>query len=107
MDAHEISELLAARRRAGERYHEFLRVPSLSLGIYELPKGGRDTQSPHEQDEIYYVVRGRAKVRVDSEDREVRPGSIIYVPARMEHRFHHIRERLSLLVFFTPAESDR
>jgi mannose-6-phosphate isomerase-like protein (cupin superfamily) len=105
MHAHEISELLEARRRAGERYHEFLRVPSLSLGIYELPKGGRDPQSPHQEDEVYYVVRGRAMVRVGSEDCKVRAGSIIYVPARTEHRFHHIVERLSLFVVFAPAET--
>lgn len=107
MDAHEILELLEARRRAGGTYHEFLRVPSLSLGIYELPKGGRDLQSPHAEDEVYYVVRGRARVRVGSQDREVRPGSILHVPARMDHRFHHIRERLSLLVFFAPPESGK
>ncbi|MGI0150246.1 MAG: cupin domain-containing protein, partial [Thermoplasmata archaeon] len=60
---------------------------------------------PHAEDEVYYVLRGRASIRVGSEDRDVHPGSMVYVPARVEHRFHHIRERLSLLVFFAPAES--
>ena len=104
MDAHQIQNLLEARRHADRRYFEFLRVPALSAGIYEIPKGGRDLQSLHTEDEIYYVIRGRAEIRVGPEDRELRPGSVIFVPARVAHRFRHVQERLSLLVIFGPAE---
>ena len=104
MDAHEVKNLLETRRQADRRYLEFLRVPALSAGIYELPKGGQDRQSPHTEDEIYYVLRGRAEIRVGLEDRKARSGTLILVPARVAHRFHHIRERLSLLVIFGPAE---
>lgn len=38
--------VLAERARAGERFHEFLRVPALSAGLYVLPVGGSDPQSP-------------------------------------------------------------
>ncbi len=41
---------------------------------------------------------------VGGEDRELSPGSVVFVPARTEHRFHTIREALSLLVMFAPAE---
>src|SRR2546427_8625582 len=74
MDAHEVTDLLEARRRRGESYLEFLRVASMSCGLYELPRGAEDKQTPHAEDEVYYVVRGRARIRVRSEDREVRPG---------------------------------
>jgi len=105
MEAHEMTDLLNARRQADRSYFEFLRKASLSAGIYEIPAGARDTQSPHSEDEVYYVVRGRARVRVGAEDREVRPGSLIFVPAREEHRFHDIVARLTLLVIFAPPES--
>jgi mannose-6-phosphate isomerase-like protein (cupin superfamily) len=104
MDAHEVTDLLEARRRRGEPYLEFLRLASMSCGLYELPRGGVDSQSAHTEDEIYYVVRGRARIRVGSEDREVRQGSVVFVPARSEHRFHDILEALAVLVFFAPAE---
>jgi mannose-6-phosphate isomerase-like protein (cupin superfamily) len=107
MNAHEISALLKARRETSSPYSEFLRAPSLSAGIYELPAKGVDRQSPHGEDEIYYVLAGRATIRVGGEDRDVAPGSLVYVPARVEHAFHAIRERLSLLVFFAPAEGSR
>jgi len=99
------AELFAERARSQKSYLEFLRVPSMSLGIYELPAGGTDPQKPHNEDEVYYVLRGRGRMRVGEADRPVAPGDIIFVAARVEHRFHSITEDLSLLVFFAPAES--
>ena len=88
----------------GSRYGELLRVPALSAGWYVLPAGATDEQSPHGEDEIYYVVRGRARVRLGADDRPVEPGAVVYVPAGVEHRFHSIAEELVLLVVFAPAE---
>lgn len=105
MHAFGMDELRAARDASGRLYHEFLRVPALSAGVYELAAGAVDPQSPHEQDEIYYVVAGRAHIRVGEEDRPVQPGDTIYVAARVPHRFHTITEDLTLLVLFAPAES--
>lgn len=102
--AHALPDLLEARRRRGEPYFEFLRTPSLSAGLYELPRGGVDRQSPHMEDEVYHVVKGRGRVRVGQDDIEVRPGSLIFVPAGLEHRFHDILESLAVVVFFAPAE---
>src|SRR5437867_13144397 len=104
MDAHEVTDLLEARRRRGESYLEFLRVASMSCGLYELPRGAEDKQTPHAEDEVYYVVRGRARIRVRSEDREVRPGRVVFVLATVEHRLHDTLASLTVLVFFTPPE---
>jgi mannose-6-phosphate isomerase-like protein (cupin superfamily) len=84
-------------------YLEFLRVPSLSVAVYSLRAGEEDRQ-PHMEDEVYYVVAGRALIRVADEDQAVSAGSIVYVPARVEHRFHDIAEDLTLIVFFGPGE---
>jgi mannose-6-phosphate isomerase-like protein (cupin superfamily) len=105
MDAFEISELAAWREQTGELYHEFLRRHSMSLGLYVLDAGAEDPQSPHDEDEVYYVVSGRARISVNGEDRDVGPGSVIFVAAGVDHRFHSISERLELLVVFAPAES--
>jgi mannose-6-phosphate isomerase-like protein (cupin superfamily) len=74
------------------------------MGVYRLPAGGRDPQSPHTEDEVYYVVDGQAQIRVGEEDRSVGPGSIVFVAAHVDHRFHSIEENLTVLVFFAPAE---
>ncbi len=104
MHAFELSRLVEDLRQSGDRYLEFLRVPSLSAGVYALPAGGVDPQQPHTEDEVYYVVSGRGVIRVGEEDRAVEPGSIVFVKADVAHRFHSIDEDLTLLVFFAPAE---
>jgi mannose-6-phosphate isomerase-like protein (cupin superfamily) len=86
-------------------YSEFLRVPSMSAGLYVLAAGAEDTQRPHHEDEMYYVVRGRARFRAGEEDREIAAGSVLFVAAEVEHRFYGIQEELAVLVFFAPAES--
>ncbi|HET9406946.1 MAG TPA: cupin domain-containing protein [Candidatus Sulfotelmatobacter sp.] len=101
----EIDDIDQERRQAQKLYREFLRVPAMSAGLYVLPAGGTDPQGPHHEDEMYYVVRGRARFKVDTEDREVSAGSVIFVAAEVEHRFYDIREELTVLVFFAPAES--
>ena len=97
---------LEAQRAAAEKpYLEFLRVPAMSAGLYVLAAGATDNQKPHAEDEIYYVLRGKGRMRVSDDQFEVAPGQIIFVPARADHRFFDISEELALLVFFAPAES--
>jgi mannose-6-phosphate isomerase-like protein (cupin superfamily) len=104
MDAFELPQLVSQRKESNKPYLEFLKVPGLSMGVYVLPAGGEDPQSPHTEDEVYYVVSGRAKIGVADEDRAVQAGSIIYVAKNVEHRFHSIEEELTVIVFFAPAE---
>jgi mannose-6-phosphate isomerase-like protein (cupin superfamily) len=103
---HRIADLENRRKQEGKRYLEFLRVPAMSAGVYVLPAGGVDTQSPHKEDEMYYVVSGRARLRSGSEGEAVAPGSIIFVAAGVEHCFYDIEEEMTILVFFAPAETD-
>jgi mannose-6-phosphate isomerase-like protein (cupin superfamily) len=97
----------AARRAANRRYLEFLRVPDLSAGLYVLEPGASDPQQPHAEDEVYVIMSGRCRFRAGAVERDVAPGSVLFVPARQEHRFLDIRERLEALVFFGPAEGSR
>lgn len=107
MDHFEIQELRARQAAHGRPYLEFLRVPDLSAGLYVLPAGGVDGQQPHTEDEIYYVVGGRARMTVGDEVQEVSTGSVVFVPARVAHQFHDIEQELLLLVVFGPVEGDR
>lgn len=101
----QLAELLSERERLGKNYLEFMRIPEMSSGVYVLPAGGIDRQSPHQQDEMYYLIRGQARMKVGGDDQPVGPGSVIFVAANVEHRFYDIAEELVVLVFFAPAES--
>jgi len=96
----DLEELVEKKSSMAPPYLEFLRVPSLSCGIFTLKAGSTDMQHPHDEDEVYYVVSGRARMRVEGEERAVRPGSILYVRATAEHSFFEIEEDMTLLVFF-------
>lgn len=85
------------------RFHEFLRVPSLSGAVYRLPAGSRDMQAPHLEDEVYVVTEGRARLRVGEQEHDVKPGTILFVRATEEHSFFDVEEDLTLLAFFGSA----
>ena len=102
MNAFEYDEISRRQAEGGQPYLQFLNEGTMSLGLYALPAGAADTQSPHEEDEIYYVVSGRGAIVVAGERRPVQAGSIVFVAKEVEHRFVDIEEDLSLLVFFAP-----
>jgi mannose-6-phosphate isomerase-like protein (cupin superfamily) len=106
MRAFDLPELIAAHQEKGGRYHEFIRVPSLSVGLYRLPAEGQDPQQPHNEDEVYYIISGQGMIHVNGQDRLVKEGTTVYVAARDRHYFHSISESLTILVFFAPAETD-
>jgi mannose-6-phosphate isomerase-like protein (cupin superfamily) len=101
-----LDDLSRERTENQKRYLEFLRVPAMSAGVYVLPKGATDPQKPHHEDELYYVVRGSARMQIGNEHANVRAGSLIFVEAEAVHRFYDIHEELEVLVFFAPAEQE-
>ena len=104
MEAFEIEKLQEQRLELGRLYLEFLRVPALSAGLYNLKAGEKDNQQPHTEDEVYYVVSGKASFLGGDKQFPVRAGSVLFVEAHLEHRFFDIEEDLNVLVFFAPAE---
>ncbi len=50
-------------------------------------------------------MNGRGVLRVEDVDQPVKSGSVVFVEANAQHRFHLISEDLTTLVFFAPAES--
>jgi len=98
-----VEELQARLTGAPVEYKEFLRAPSLSCGIYHLDKGATDMQTPHDEDEVYYVLSGKATLKIGEETQDVKAGSVLYVRATETHSFFEIEEPMTLLVFFAAA----
>jgi mannose-6-phosphate isomerase-like protein (cupin superfamily) len=103
--AFDLEEVSRRLKTGAPAWVEFLTEATLRVGLYALPRGAADPQPPHQEDEVYYVVRGKAVLRVGGEAIPVRPGSVVFVRAEAEHRFEAIEEDLQVLVFFsrTPA----
>ncbi|MGW7095389.1 cupin domain-containing protein [Streptomyces sp. NPDC054874] len=104
MKAFRLDELEAERAANDGAYLQFVRERNMSVGLYALDAGELDPQQPHQQDEVYFVVSGRASITVGMETTQVGRGSVVYVPAGVDHRFHHITEDLRVMVVFSPPE---
>jgi mannose-6-phosphate isomerase-like protein (cupin superfamily) len=102
-----VDALEATREAAGGDYLEFVRSDDLSAGLYVLAAGAVDGQEPHSEDELYHVIRGRGAIVVGDETHPVHAGSLVYVEARVPHRFVEIEQELVVLVVFGPAEMTR
>ena len=103
-----MSRLLEEQKDAGRPYLKFLHTAHMSAGIYVLLAGSADEQKPHAEEEVYYVIRGRAffwrMTAAGPEEEAIEAGTVLYVAAQKEHRFHSISEDLVLLVCFAPPE---
>jgi mannose-6-phosphate isomerase-like protein (cupin superfamily) len=84
---------------------EVVRAPSgsLSVSASRRPSGSADNQRPHAEDEVYYVIRGRATFEFDGGAVPVAAGSLVFVPAGVQHRFTEITEDMRTLIFWSPA----
>jgi len=105
MKAFRLDELDAERAANSGAYLQFVKERNMSVGLYALDAGALDPQQPHQQDEVYFVVSGRASITVGVETTQVGRGSVVYVPAGVPHKFHHITEDLRVMVVFSPPES--
>ena len=96
----ELKNLIQSRPAQDVSFQELLQVQSMHCGLYYLKKGSQDMQSPHDEDEIYYVIEGQAKIKVGDQERSVTPGTLLYIKAAEEHSFFEIEEDMTLLVIF-------
>ena len=86
----------------GERHAQLFAHGTLRVLVY-APRG-HDPQSPHAQDEVYVVMRGRGQF-VNGESRQAfAPGDLLFVPAGVPHRFEEFTDDLALWVVFWGPE---
>lgn len=102
----QLPELLSRQDAKATRFKELLRTPSLSCSLYQIAAGSKEMQSAHEEDELYLVLEGRARLRVEDEDHRVEKGTLMYVRTACDHAFFDIEEDLTVLAFFgTPMRT--
>ncbi len=99
----QLADLEKKLTAAGTGWLPFLSAPSLDSGLYRLPKGATDSQSPHDRDEVYGVLAGRATLEIAGVRHVAQPGSVLFVAAFVPHRFVDIQEDLTVVVFFSSA----
>src|SRR5260370_37994094 len=97
-----LSDVERRRVDSGKSYREFLRMSSMSIGLYVLDVNGLDLQKPHNEDEAYYMIRGHARFKSGNEDFEVSAGTTIFVGKGGEHSIHDITGPVDAVGIFAP-----
>ena len=96
----DVAELMKVVDGDEPRIHEILHTPSISTSVYRLPVGCRDLQAPHLEDEVYFVLEGKARLKIDNTEYQVGRGNNVFIRATTEHSFFDIEEDLTVLAFF-------
>jgi mannose-6-phosphate isomerase-like protein (cupin superfamily) len=86
-------------------FHTFINKENLAAGIIRLEPSEEDTQSPHDSDEIYYIISGDGFLNIGGRDYKVSEGMSYYVEKNIEHRFHGNTKQLTVLYFFGGPDS--
>jgi len=83
---------------AGEHAVSVLRRGTLELKL-SLPVAP-NVQSPHAQDELYVVIRGRGVLLHDGVREPFEAGDLMFVAAGTDHRFEDFTDDLAVWVVF-------
>lgn len=90
----------------GKSFLKLFAHGTLEVEIYR-PRG-RDTQVPHPRDEVYVVIAGTGTFVCDGQRTAFGPGTLLFVPARAEHRFEDFSDDFSTWVlFYGPQGGER
>lgn len=82
----------------GERFVSAFAHGTMSVEFYAPI--GHDPQTPHVQDELYFIHSGHGELVIDNERHNFVSGMVFFVPAGVEHRFENFSEDFSTWVVF-------
>ena len=93
------------RQNQNEYFHTFINKETLAGGIIVLQPGEKDIQTPHEFDELYYIVAGDGYLRINKKDYDISKGKVFFVRKNIEHFFFGNKKELVVLYFFGGPDS--
>ncbi len=92
-------------KKSSSYFHTFINRDSLAAGFLVLQPGEEDTQTPHESDEVYYVISGNGFLKIKDKDYKVSKDKLFFVAKDVEHFFHGNTKELKVLYFFGGPET--
>lgn len=86
-------------------FDTFINKESLAAGVLVLKPGEEDTQTPHESDEVYFVLSGNGFLKIKNNDYKVSKNKLFFVAKDVEHFFYGNTKELQVLYFFGGPDS--
>jgi mannose-6-phosphate isomerase-like protein (cupin superfamily) len=82
----------------GERFVSAFAHGTMSVELYAPID--YDPQTPHAQDELYFIHSGSGELVIASDRHPFQPGTVFFVPAGVDHRFENFTSDFSTWVVF-------
>ena len=101
----DVSEYVDKVRKDPNFFHTFINRNSLAAGVLVLKPGEEDTQTPHDSDEVYFVIKGDGFLRIKNKDYPIKENKMYFVAKNVEHYFHDNKKELVVLYFFGGPDS--
>ena len=92
-------------KKSSSYFYTFINRDSLAAGILLLNPGETDTQEPHDNDEIYYIISGDGFLKIKDKNYPVLEDKVFFVEKNVKHYFHGNKKNLKVLYFFGGSDS--
>ena len=101
----DLTSYLGKIKKSSSYFYTFINKSSLAAGLLLLQPGEKDTQEPHDNDEIYYVISGDGFLKIKNKDYKISKDKIFFVEKNVDHYFHGNNKELKVLYFFGGPDS--
>ena len=101
----DLANSLEKIKNSNSYFHTFINKDSLAAGVLVLKPGEEDTQTPHDSDEVYYIISGDGFLKIKDKDYSVSKDKLFFVEKDVEHYFHDNTKQLKVLYFFGGPDS--
>ena len=100
-----VDEYIKKLRKDDDYFHTFINRNSLAVGVLSLQPGEEDTQEPHENDEVYFILNGNGFLKINDKDYAISKNRVYFVAKNIEHYFHGNSKEIVALYFFGGPDS--
>ena len=98
-------EYLNKLKTSESYFHTFVNRESLAVGVIFLKPGENDTQTPHDSDEIYYILNGDGFLEINGKSHCIKKGCVYFVAKGASHHFYGNTKNLLVMYFFGGADT--
>lgn len=92
-------------RNSDNYFHTFINRQNIAAGVLVLNPNEEDTQTPHDSDELYYVVKGDGYLKINNIDYEISDGMMYFVQKNIPHKFFGNKKEIIIVYFFSGPDS--
>ena len=100
-----ISDYIEKIKTTNSYFNTFINTENLAAGVLVLQPGEKDTQEPHESDEVYFIIKGDGFLKIKNKDYLIETNKMYFVKKKTDHFFHDNKKELVVLYFFGGPDS--